>query len=55
MELENMMLNDARIALNDGPGFGVEGRGFMRLNFACPRAVLTEALSRINKALKDRL
>jgi len=45
-------LKRARVALNDGADFGVEGEGFVRLNFGCPRATLTEALERMRAALE---
>ena len=44
-------LNEAKVALNDGSEFGPGGDGFVRLNFACPRSVLEEALGRMHKAL----
>jgi len=44
-------LDKARVALNDGAAFGTSGEGFVRLNFACPRSVLKEALERITAAL----
>jgi cystathionine beta-lyase len=45
-------LEQARVAVNDGDAFGLGGEGFVRLNFACPRATLTEALERIRGALE---
>jgi len=39
------------VALNDGALFGPGGQGFVRLNFGCPRALLTEGLERMRKAL----
>jgi cysteine-S-conjugate beta-lyase len=36
-----------RVALNPGPEFGVGGDGFVRLNLACSRAVLEEAVLRM--------
>ena len=36
---------EAGVGLSDGEDFG--GPGFMRLNFGCPRAILTEAWDRI--------
>jgi cystathionine beta-lyase len=45
-------LEQARVAVNDGAEFGPEGEGFVRLNFACPRATLTEALERMRRALE---
>jgi len=46
-------LERARVALNDGAVFGEGGEGFVRLNFGCPRATLTEALERMRKALES--
>jgi cystathionine beta-lyase len=43
---------EARVALNDGGWFGPGGEGFVRLNFACPRSILVEALERMAQALK---
>ncbi len=44
-------LHTARVALNDGARFGPGGEGFVRLNFACPRATLVAALHRMRAAL----
>jgi cystathionine beta-lyase len=44
-------LERARVAVNDGAFFGEGGEGFVRLNFGCPRATLTEALERMRDAL----
>jgi len=44
---------DARVALNPGPDFGTQGRGFTRLNFACSPEVLTEAIRRLAAAARD--
>ncbi|TAM69410.1 MAG: aminotransferase class I/II-fold pyridoxal phosphate-dependent enzyme [Microbacteriaceae bacterium] len=41
------ILKNARVALNPGHDFGVQGVGFARLNFACSPSVLTEAVDRI--------
>ncbi len=35
------------VALNAGPTFGQEGRGFARLNFACGSELLDEAIARL--------
>jgi cysteine-S-conjugate beta-lyase len=45
-------LEKARVALNDGRIFGPGGEGFLRLNFACPRRILQEALQRMAEALR---
>jgi cystathionine beta-lyase len=44
-------LQIARVALNDGPPFGSGGENFVRLNFACPRSILEQALERMKEAL----
>jgi cystathionine beta-lyase len=50
-ELTKFMLEKAKVAMNDGETFGAPGRGFMRINIGCRRAVLEEALKRIEKAV----
>jgi cystathionine beta-lyase len=47
-------LDKARVALNDGKTFGRGGEGFVRLNFASPRALLTQGLDRMRDALAAR-
>lgn len=44
-------LEHARVALSSGHVFGTGGAGHVRLNFATSRAILTEALSRMGRAL----
>lgn len=44
-------LREAKVGLNDGAEFGAVGEGFVRLNFACPRQTLIEALERMEGAL----
>jgi cystathionine beta-lyase len=48
----DFFLKEAKVALNDGVTFGRGGEGFVRLNFACPRKTLTEALERMSYALE---
>jgi cystathionine beta-lyase len=50
-ELKKFFLEQARVAMNEGSTFGPGGAGFMRLNIACPRSQLAEALSRIEAAV----
>ncbi len=47
-DLWNMMTNGARVALESGTTYGTDGSGFMRINYACPRSILVEALQRID-------
>ncbi|MGX7949012.1 MalY/PatB family protein [Oleidesulfovibrio alaskensis] len=49
-QIIDRLQSTARLALNHGPSFGTGGNGCMRLNFACPRSVLHEALGRIVRA-----
>ncbi|AFQ52187.1 MalY/PatB family protein [Burkholderia cepacia] len=52
-ELHDLLLRRARLWLDPGSKFGVEGEGFMRINLACPRSVVDEALLRLTSALSD--
>jgi len=47
-------LERAKVAFNDGKLFSAAGDGFVRLNFGTPRALLTEGLERMRKALAAR-
>jgi cystathionine beta-lyase len=47
-------LSRAKVALSDGAAFGTPGRGFVRLNFATSRQILSEALERMAEALRHR-
>lgn len=51
---QQFFLHHAGVALNDGATFGVGGAGFVRLNFACSRSLLTEGLERMRMALVER-
>jgi cystathionine beta-lyase len=44
-------MREAKVAFSDGAFFGENGRGFVRLNFACPRPMLIEALERMRAAM----
>jgi cystathionine beta-lyase len=50
-ELNRLIVDKARLWLDDGPIFGPGGEGFQRLNFACPKKTLTEALERLAEAI----
>lgn len=52
-EINDILVNKARLALDPGLKFGEEGRGFQRLNFGCPRPILAEAMRRLEQALED--
>lgn len=51
-ELEDLIINKAKLWLDSGKIFGESGQGFQRINVACPRKTLQEALQRLRKALQ---
>ena len=52
-ELNDLFINKAHLALNDGETFGKEGRGFMRLNVGMPRTILQQALEQLKEAVNQ--
>ena len=50
-QLESLLIQQAGIAGNPGHWFGREGAGFARINIACPRRVMVEALQKLEKAV----
>lgn len=44
------MTQEAQLGLNRGKDFGEAGTGFFRINLACPRATVEEAMRRLKKA-----
>ena len=51
-ELEDLIANRAKLWLDSGKIFGKSGEGFQRINVACPRQILEEALHRIREQLQ---
>lgn len=49
--LNKFMLTKARVWLDKGQKFGIEGHGFMRVNLGCPRSTVEEAIRRITSAV----
>lgn len=54
-DLVQFFAKKAKVGLNDGITFGHQGTGFMRLNFGCPRPLLTEGLKRIALAVNQSI
>ncbi len=50
--LTRRMLEECRLMVSPGTLYGPEGEGFLRLNIACPRTLLTEGLQRLRQGLK---
>ncbi|NLY51197.1 MAG: putative C-S lyase [Firmicutes bacterium] len=53
VELQEFVRTKARLALDDGYAFGPGGEGFQRVNLACPRSILKEALQRLEQAVSS--
>ena len=53
-ELEHLVIHKAKLWLDSGRIFGDCGKGFQRINVACPRETLTTALIRLEKALTEK-
>jgi cystathionine beta-lyase len=51
-DLRDLMVKKAKVGFDDGFMFGAGGSGFQRMNIACPRSILKDALQRIEKAVK---
>jgi cystathionine beta-lyase len=49
-DLMKFLIENAKLALNDGGRFGLGGDGWLRINIGCPRSILQEALLRLEKA-----
>ena len=52
-QLHDFMIHKARLGLNDGNSFGRSLHGFMRLNAACPRSVLEQAMKQLRDAVNS--
>jgi cystathionine beta-lyase len=50
-ELKEFIIHKAGLGLNDGPMFGTGGQGFQRMNIACPRQLIKEALDKLKPAV----
>ncbi len=50
-ELTSFFVHEAGVAMSAGTYFGKNGEGYMRMNVACPRAMLEKALEQIKEAM----
>jgi len=48
-DLWQKMTQEAQLGFNRGKDFGIEGSGFFRINLACPRATVEEAMRRLKR------
>lgn len=52
-ERQEEIMTEADLFFDEGIMFGPEGGGFERMNLACPKSVLLDALSRLEKAVRQ--
>ncbi|MDF2677576.1 MAG: aminotransferase class, partial [Bacillota bacterium] len=52
-ELNDIIINKAKLWLDSGTMFGKDGEGFQRINIACPRETLKRALEQLENAVKN--
>jgi len=52
-ELSDFFINKAHIALTNGIGYCPALEGFMRLNVACPRSILQQAMKQLEEAVSS--
>lgn len=53
VQREELLTKKAGIWLDSGAIFGAAGEGFERINIACPRSILKDALERIERAVRQ--
>jgi cystathionine beta-lyase len=53
-ELKDFFISAAKVGFNDGRVFGTGGEGFMRMNVACPGALVEQAMEQIKAAVSSR-
>lgn len=50
-ELEDLIVNDAKLWLDSGSMFGEASNQFQRINVACPRSVIEQAMKQLEEAV----
>jgi len=53
-ERQDLIVNRAKLWLDPGSMFGAGGEHFERINYACPRKVLEQALERLERAVRGQ-
>lgn len=49
-DIANILVDECHLAFNNGKDYGIEGEGFFRVNIACPRSYVEDAVNRLKKA-----
>lgn len=52
-EIAEILLKAEKLRINEGSMYGEAGEGFIRINIACPRQILTDGLNRLKRGLKE--
>ena len=50
-EIVKAVLDKEKLLVNDGNMYGEAGKDFIRINIACPRALLIDGLGRLKRVL----
>ncbi|MCL2077579.1 MAG: pyridoxal phosphate-dependent aminotransferase [Oscillospiraceae bacterium] len=53
-ELDRRIIHEAGLWLDSGTMFGEDGKGFQRINVACPRGLINTALEKLEHAFKEK-
>lgn len=53
-QFEDMLIKEAKVFFNAGSMYGAGGEQFIRINMACPRTTLNEALNRLFRFIKSK-
>ena len=53
-DIYERLIKEAHVALNRGTDFHPDAEEYVRLNFACPKKILNEALLRIDRMMQER-
>ncbi len=51
-QLQHLVVDNARVYVEQGTVFGAEGEGFIRMNIGCPRLIVKEAMLRLKNAIQ---
>ncbi|MDD3174753.1 MAG: pyridoxal phosphate-dependent aminotransferase [Herbinix sp.] len=54
-EMEDLIVNKAKLWLDPGHIFGKDGEGFERINIACPREILKKAFEQLENAINEMM
>lgn len=53
-QLNDFLINEAKLGLNNGTMYGEQGSGFMRVNIGEPRSVIVRAMEQLLRAAKEQ-